>query len=161
MDFKKIIGILFVIVGLIFIISPMFSSEMASVIVGLSLLFFGIASIINGISSQYTMPIFSTANIIIGVISLIFGVLFIFFIDALSFLLGLQFYIIGFIMVVFGILGIISESKLSKMSSLLILIIGIMAIALAVCTTAQPVYAAILIGVCLLIEGIRFFIIDD
>lgn len=147
--------------GLIFIICPMFSSELASVIVGISLLFLGIASIINGLSEQYMMPQLSTVNMIVGVISLIFGVLFIFFIDALSFLVGMQFYIVGFIMIVFGILGIISESNLSKMSSLLILIIGVMAIALAVTTVGQPVYAAILIGVCLLIHGIRFFLIND
>lgn len=64
-------------------------------------------------------------------------------------------------MILFGILGIISQSKISKMSSALILIIGIMAIAIAVFTVEQPIFAAILIGVCLLIEGIRFFLIDD
>lgn len=158
MDFKQISGILFVILGLIFIIFPMFSAELVSVIVGVSLLFFGFASIINGFSVWNMLTHFSIVNVIIGIISIIFGLLFIFAIDALSFLVGLQFYIIGFIMIFFGIVGLIAESRLSKTTSLLILIIGIIAILLAVYSIAQPVYVAILIGVCLLIQGARLYI---
>lgn len=147
-------------VGLIFIICPMFSSEVASAIVGLSLLFFGIASIVNAYSTLSVPTYFTTVNVILGIISIIFGILFIFFIDGLSFLVGFQFYIVGLIMIIFGILGLISESLLSKTTSALILIIGIVAIALAVFTVEQPIYAAILIGVCLLVEGIGFFLND-
>ncbi|MBR0271505.1 MAG: DUF308 domain-containing protein [Methanobrevibacter sp.] len=158
MNIEKISGILFIILGLIFIIFPMFSAELVSVIVGVSLLFFGFASIINGFSVWNMLTHFSLVNIIIGIIAIIFGLLFIFAIDALSFLVGLQFYIIGFIMIFFGIVGLIAESRLSKTTSVLILIFGIIAVALAVYSIAEPIYAAILIGACLIIQGLRLFI---
>ena len=158
MDLNKIARIIFVILGLIFIIFPMFSAGLVSVIIGLSLLFFGIASIVNALSVWNMMTPFSIVNLIIGIIAIIFGILFIFFIDALSFLTGLSFYIVGFIMILFGIIGLISESKLSKTTSLIILLIGIIAFALAVFAIEQPIYVAILIGLGLIIEGAKFFL---
>lgn len=158
MELNKITGILVMILGLIFIIFPMFSSELVSVIVGLSLLCFGIASIINALSTWNISTYFSMVNLVLGIIAIIFGVLFMFFIDAVSFLVGFQFYIIGFIMILFGIVGIISESKVSKLTSLIILLVGIVAIALAVFSVTQPIYAAILIGICLIILGLKMFI---
>lgn len=149
------------ILGIIFIVFPMFSAELVSVIVGVSLLFFGFASLINGFSVWNMLTHFSAVNVVIGIISIIFGLLFIFAIDALSFLVGLQFYIIGFIMIIFGIVGLISESRLSKTTSLLILVIGVIAILLAIFAVAQPIYVAILIGVCLIIQGLRFYFDDD
>lgn len=61
-------------------------------------------------------------------------------------------------MIFCGIVGIISNSALSKTTSLLILIIGIIAIVLAVYSITQPIYAAILIGLCLIIQGVRFYL---
>lgn len=150
-------GILLMIVGIIFIIFPLFNAEFVSLIVGLSLLFFGFASVINGFSGWGSKSRFSAINMLIGIIAIIFGILFIFAINALSFLVGLQFYIVGFIMIVFGIVGIISKSKLSKTTSLLILLIGIIAIVLAVSAVNNPIFIAILIGLCLIIQGLRFY----
>ena len=113
MEFNKIIGLISIILGLIFIIFPMFSSEMVSVIVGVSLLFFGITSIIMGLSLRKTMKNIGMISLIIGVIAIIFGLLFLFAINALSFLVGLQFYIVGFIMIMCGIIGLISREKIS------------------------------------------------
>ena len=161
MDFKQIFGILLVILGLIFIIFPIFSAQAISIIVGLSLLFFGFASIANGFSVWNMLTHLSAVNIIIGIISIIFGLLFIFAIDALSFLTTFVFYIVGFIMIVFGIMGLISESRLSKTTSLLIFVIGVIAIAVAVFTVEHPIYVPILIGICLIIQGLRFYFDDD
>lgn len=158
MNLSKMAGIIFIILGLIFIIFPMFSADSVSFIVGLSLLFFGVTSIINGISARNNFSSFSRVNLVLGIIAIIFGLLFIFAINALSFLIGLQFYIIGFIMILFGITGILGDSNFSKTTSLLILIIGIIAIVLAVSSLAKPIYAAILIGICLIIHGLRFVI---
>lgn len=157
MDYRDIYGKILIILGLIFIIFPLFNSEIVSLIVGLSLLFLGVSSIINAISTR-NMENISKINIILGIISIIFGLLFIFAINALSFLVGMQFYIIAFVMIVFGIMGLISESSFSKISSLLILIIGILAVIIGSNTIAHPIYASILIGVCLIIQGLRFVI---
>ncbi len=145
------------VLGLIFIIFPIFSAESVSFIVGLSLLFFGFASIANGLSVR-NMSTLSKINLVVGIIAVIFGILFIFAINALSFLVGFQFYIIAFILIFCGIVGIISNSTLSKTTSLLILIIGIIAIVLGVYSITDPIYAAILIGLCLIIQGLRFYL---
>lgn len=158
MELNKIFGIISIILGLIIIIFPIFSSSAVSVILGLSLLFFGFASIINGFLVLNNQTNFSKINIIIGIIAIIFGLLFIFAINALSFLVGFQFYIIAFIMIAFGIVGLISKSTLSKTTSLLILIMGILAFILAFYSIDQPIYAAILIGICLLVQGIRLYL---
>ena len=154
-------GLISIILGLIFIVFPMFSSELVSIIVGLSLLFFGISSAFMGWNMRSDYNSFSTAFIIIGIIAIIFGFLFIFYIDALSFLIGLQFYIVGFIMIIFGVAGLLSKmTNISTFTSILVLIIGIIAIALAVFSLNQPIYIAILIGIVLIIEGVNLFLFD-
>ena len=149
METNKIAGIISIILGLIFIIFPIFSSSFTSIVIGLSLLFFGFVSLLNGLTSL---------NVVIGVISIIFGLLFMFAMNALPFLVGLQFYLVGIVMILFGIAGLISDSKISKISSLLILIMGIVAFILAFNSIVNPFYAAVLLGVSLIIQGIRLFI---
>ena len=159
MGVEKNAGILSVALGLIFIIFPMFSAELVSIIVGLSLLFFGISAAFMGFNMRKQTGYFGIAILIIGIIAIIFGFLFIFYIDALSFLIGLQFYIVGFIMIVFGITGLISKmTRFSTFTSLLILLMGIVAIALAAFAASQPIYIAIIIGVVLIIEGIAMIV---
>ena len=121
MEANKISGILSIILGLIFIIFPIFSSGVVSIIIGVSLFFFGIALILAG---------FTASNIIIGILAIIFGLLFTFNIDAVSFLLGFQFYIIGIILLLAGIIGLISDTQISKIASVLIIIMGIISFAL-------------------------------
>lgn len=161
MGLKQISGIIFAILGLIFIIFPLFSAESVSVIVGLSLLFFGFTSFLNGFSIMGKNKRFASINMAIGIIAIIFGLLFIFAIKVLPALAGLQIYIVGFIMIVFGAVGIISKSKISKSSSLLILVMGVIALALAIYSISQPIYIAILLGLCLIIQGVRFYLDDD
>ena len=161
MGINKTAGIISLILGLIFIIFPMFSSEMVSIIVGLSLLFFGISAAFMGFNMRNQFNIFSTATIIIGIIAIIFGFIFLFYIDALSFLIGLQFYIVGFIMILFGITGLLSKmNRISAFTSILVLIMGIIAIALAVFSLNEPIYIAMIIGVVLIIEGVTLMLSD-
>ena len=160
MSINKGAGILSVILGLIFILFPMFSAELVSVIVGLSLLFFGLSSIFMGWNMRDGINN-TSGNIIliIGIIAVILGFLFIFYIDALSFLVGIQFYIVGFIMIIFGIAGIFSRiNRFSTFTSIFVLIMGIVAIALATFAMNQPVYIAIIIGVVLIVEGIMMLL---
>lgn len=159
MGVEKSAGILSIIVGLIFIIFPMFSAEFVSIIVGLSLLFFGISAAFMGFNMRKQTGYVGIAIMIIGIIAIIFGFLFIFYIDALSFLIGLQFYIVGFIMIVFGITGLLSRmNRFSAFTSILVLLMGIVAIALAIFASSQPIYIAIIIGIVLIIEGIAMIL---
>ena len=139
----------------------MFSAGLVSIIVGLSLLFFGISSAFMGWNMRRDYNSFSIAFLIIGIIAIIFGFLFIFYIDALSFLIGLQFYIVGFIMIIFGVAGLLSKmTRISTFTSILVLLMGIVAIALAVFALSEPIYIAIIIGIVLIIEGVNLFLFN-
>ena len=157
---NKNAGYLSIVLGLIFIIFPMFSAGLVSLIVGLSLLFFGISAASMGWNMKNEVDdIFPMIILAIGIIAVIFGFLFIFYIDALSFLVAIQFYIVGFIMIVFGIAGLFSHmTSTSTLSSLLVLLMGIIAIALGIFAINEPVYIAIIIGIVLIIEGIGLLI---
>ena len=159
MGLEKSAGILSVILGLIFIVFPMFSSNLASIIIGLSLIFFGISAAYMNFSMRRETGYISIAGLIIGIIAIIFGFIFIFYIDALSFLVGLEFYIVGIIMILFGITALLSKSKkFSTFTSILVLVMGIVLIALGSLAIDQPVYVAIIIGVVLIIEGLTMIV---
>ena len=161
MGINKSAGIISIILGLIFIIFPMFSSELISIIVGLSLLFFGISTAFLGINMRQTFNTIAIATIIIGIMAVIFGFLFIFYIDALSFLVGIQFYLVGFIMILFGITGALSKmSRVSAFTSILVLLMGIISIALAIFALNEPIYIAMIIGAVLIIEGVTLILSD-
>ncbi|WP_405305467.1 DUF308 domain-containing protein [Methanobrevibacter sp.] len=162
MDGNKGMGILSIIVGLIFILFPMLSESLISIIVGFSLLFFGISSVYTGLDmKKYANNTYAVPLMVIGIIVIILGFLFIFYIDALSFLVSIQFYLIGFILIIFGIIGLLSRvSAFSLFTSILVLVMGIIAIALGAFAWAQPIYIAIIIGIILIIEGIALLFFD-
>ena len=157
MDYKKIFGVLFIILGLIFVVFPLYSSELVSLIAGICLITFGFASIIDGFSVWSMMAHVSLINILIGICAMLFGILFIYKIDALSFIFAYQFYLIAFVLIFAGIFGIFfALDTTSRLTSVLLLILGIVAIYLAFVSIAQPLYVAIIYGISLIIEGVLF-----
>lgn len=158
MDLRKLLGIIFIILGLLFIVYPMYSAAAVSWIAGICLIAFGFASIIDGFSVWSMMAHVSAIKILLGICAILFGILFIYEIDALSFLIGYIFYLIAFVMIFVGIAGIFfGFDSISRLTSVLILILGIVALFLAAFSIAQPLYTAILVGICLIMEGITFF----
>ena len=157
MENNQIYGIISIIIGLLLILFPAFSSGFISLIIGVVLFLVGITSIIAGIQSRQYFNSNSSAYIILGIIAVIFGLLFIFEINALSFLISLQFYIIGFILIAYGIIGAISGGRVPIISALIGILLGIIAIILAILSMSQPIYLAIIIGIYLIIQGIMFF----
>lgn len=63
-------------------------------------------------------------------------------------------------MIFFGIAGALSKKHVPLLTSLLILIMGIVAIALALFAMAEPIYIAMIIGICLIIEGVALMLSD-
>ncbi|WP_295610514.1 DUF308 domain-containing protein [uncultured Methanobrevibacter sp.] len=157
MDFRKVLGILFIILGLIFAIYPMYSAGAVSLIAGISLIAFGFASIIDGFSLWSRITHVSAINIFVGICAILLGILFIYEIDALSFIIAFNFYIIAFILIIAGITGIIiGPDTLSRLASVLILILGFVVVYLAAFSIANPLYCAIIVGICLIMYGITF-----
>ncbi len=157
MDYKKVLGIIFIILGLIFAIYPFYSARAVSFFAGIALIAFGFAAIIDAFSVLSMMTRASGIEILLGMLAILFGLLFIYEIDALSFLVSVQFYIIGFVLLFIGLVGIFSSfGTMSKLTSVLILILGIVAVLLAAFSMAEPLFVAILVGICLIMEGIAF-----
>jgi uncharacterized membrane protein HdeD (DUF308 family) len=143
--------------GILFAVYPMYSAEAVSWIAGICLIAFGFASIIDGFSVWSMMAHASLLNILIGICAILFGILFIYRIDALSFIVGFQFYLIAFVLILAGISGIVfGPDMTSRLISVLILILGIATVYLAFISIAQPLYVAIIVGICLIMEGILF-----
>ena len=157
MDYRKLLGILFIILGFIFTFYPVYSAEAVSCIAGICLIAFGFASIIDGFSVWSRMAHVTALNILLGICAILFGILFIYKIDALSFLVAYQFYLIAFILIFIGISGIVyGFETISKAASVLILILGIISVFFAVYAIAEPLYTAIIVGICLIMYGITF-----
>ena len=155
MDSNKYLGILIIILGLIFMCFPVFSSVLFSVIIGVGLLLLGISTVIFGFDIRHDSGAISALTIVFGIIGIIIGLLFIFYLDAVSILVSLEFYIIGTIMIIVGISGLIAnEDSKSKLMSVLIIILGIISFFVAVYALAEPLYLAILVGIVLILEGI-------
>lgn len=161
MNYMKILGILYMILGIIFIVYPLYSAEAVSLIAGISLIAFGFAAIIDGFSVWSRKTHLSAIKILLGICSIIFGILFIYKIDALSFLVAMQFYLISFVMILLGVIGLMLGSEsVSQAASVLILILGIISFIIATFSIAQPLYTALLVGICLIMEGIIVFATD-
>ena len=157
MDYRKILGILFIIMGVIFTVYPLYSAEAVSWIAGICLIAFGFAAIIDAFSVWSIMAHVSLLNILLGMCAMLFGLLFIYKIDALSFLVAYQFFLIAFVLILIGIFGIFfAPDTTSRLISVLVLILGIVAFYLAFASIAQPLYVAVIVGICLIMEGILF-----
>ena len=161
MDYRKILGIIFIILGLLFVIYPLYSTEAVSWIAGICLIAFGFASIIDGFSIWSMMTHVSLINILLGICAILLGLLFIYEISALSFILAYLFYLVAFVMIFIGIVGLVfGLDSISRIASVLILILGIIAVFFAAYSIAEPLYTAILVGICLIMEGITFLASD-
>ncbi len=158
---EKIIGLLYILFGIILIVSPIFSSELLSICIGFSLVCFGLAEMATGILfiGEFGNS-YSFLSILVGILSLLFGILFIFFLNALPFLVSLQFYIIAILMMVYGLMGIFYLDGKYKIYSVIILILGILNALLAAFFASQPILIAILVGVALIVEGVFVLVID-
>ena len=162
MDLKKLLGILFIILGLIFIIYPLYSAAAVSLIAGISLIAFGFSAIIDGFSILSRMAHITAIEILLGICSIMLGILFIYSIDALSFIVGIQFYLIAFVLIVVGLIGIFSRpGTIAKIGSLCILILGIITIFLAAYSIAQPLFVAVLVGVGLIVDGVILLVVPS
>ena len=67
MNYMKVLGILYIILGIIFMVCPIVSAEVVSLIAGISLMAFGFATIIDGFSAQSRATHLSALKILLGI----------------------------------------------------------------------------------------------
>lgn len=85
--------------------------------------------------------------------------MFMFFLNAVPFLVSLQFYIVGFL-ILYGLVGVIClDDKAYRIISAIGVILGFLTVILAAFLASKPVVIAIIIGVLVIVEGVLFIVI--
>ena len=155
------LSIITIIIGLIFIIFPLFSANLISILIGASILIFGISLAYTGIISKDISGAFSSVAAIFGVVMIILGLAFIFGTNALSFLIGLQFYLVGFMLIVVAILGLLAGSDINRMGSVISLVLGIVVLFIAAFAASNPELITIILGIALIAYGVSGYLHAD
>lgn len=161
MESNKIWAIISIILGLILIIFPIFSSNLISILIGAIVLIFGVGLCYSGIISKEISTAFSSIAAIFGVVMIILGLAFIFGTNALSFLVGLQFYIIGFILIIVSAIGLLGGLPIQKTSSIITLILGIVILFIAIFAANNPILITIILGIALIANGVSSYLNID
>ena len=161
MESNKIWAILSIILGLILIIFPMFSSNLISILIGAIVLIFGVGLCYSGIISKEISTAFSSIAAVFGVVMIILGLAFIFGTNALSFLVGLQFYIVGFMLIVASLIGLLGGAAINKTGSIVGLVLGIVILFIAMFAANNPVLITIILGIALIAYGVSGYLYAD
>ena len=157
METAKILGILFILLGVLYIAFPLVSAATVSMIAGACLITFGLAAIFNGFSLWSIVTHTSIIEILMGILLILVGIAFFIDLTALNFLVTYSFYLIALTLIVIGILGLMQGSDELKWASILILILGIIFFLLGYFSITDPLFIAILVGICLIVRGVMFF----
>ena len=155
MDFKKIIGIITFVTGILLVVCPIFFRNLLLPIIGFSIVCLGVLAIFRGWEIRIiSNNIYSNISVIVGMILIVLGLLYLFCVDMISIVEGFEFYIIGILFIILGINWYLSNiNHIHDFSSILTLILGVLSMILTVLTLANPVYVPILIGIVLIAEG--------
>lgn len=156
MKFNKIAGIITIIVGIIFVVLPIFFINLLSTTMGLAIICFGISNMLEvkeDINNSHSI-IFA----VIGIMLILTGFLVMFF-KISSFMNDFEFYIIGVIFIILGITEFVANiNRIHDLSSIVTVIIGILSIMLALSSMINLVHIPILIGFALFFDGFALLI---
>ena len=157
-DTRKL-GIIPIILGLIFILFPVVSTTVVSILIGLGVVIAGVILLTSGFVVLSDSKLLAVLNFILGLIAIIVGILFIVHVDVVPFIVGLEFFVIGLVFIFFGISGYFSQLRtISGWAALAVVVLGIVAIILGIFFADKPVLVAIFIGICLMIQGVRMLL---
>jgi uncharacterized membrane protein HdeD (DUF308 family) len=152
---NKIVCLLAIIFGIIIIAFPILGVITPSAIIGLSVLFISIYSLMMGISIIDYNKSGAITDISLGVILLLISIGLIFNPEVFSFLAGISLYLAGIILIIAGVVSLINNRN-SKYG----FYVGIIGIILGVCYIIigtyinDPIILGTLIGIWLIISGI-------
>ena len=161
MESNKILAIISIIIGLIFIIFPIFSANLISILIGAAVLIFGLGLAYTGIIAKDISPGVSTVSARFGIVMSILGLAFIFGTNAISFLVGLQFYIVGFMLIIASVIGLLGGAEINKTGSIIGLILGIVILFIAVFAANNPILITIILGIALIAYGVVGYLHAD
>lgn len=158
---KNILALIFIILGLILMIIPAFSSFatwIVGAITGISVIFLGIGLLVAGYVDREISTTMSILEIIFGIIALVLGIAFIVNPAFFTTFLGLIIDLIGLLLIISGIVAIISKTGGTRWYGVVPLILGIIYIIIGNMVKGNEIFLGILIGLWLLISGIFMFL---
>jgi uncharacterized membrane protein HdeD (DUF308 family) len=154
-------AIILIILGLIVLAFPLIGVVPAAVITGFLVLILGLGLLFGGIAEMGESASLGILEIILGIIALILGIGFIFNPALFSFVAGLIVWIVGIFLIIVGIVGIFTKAGNSRWNGVLALIIGLLYVIVGSLFASNPVYLGVLIGLWLLIMGIMMLFSND
>lgn len=152
MSSNTIMGIISIILGLIIIACPLAGFVALSWVIALSVIFLGIYAIIDGFTGDNDW-----ANIILGVIFLILGIILFFYPTLLQFIIAFVNYLVGILLIVLSIVNLFTAKGSDKYMSIAGILFGILAIIIAYLVSLRIVgliFIAVVLGVWFIVSGI-------
>ena len=154
-------AIVLIILGLIVLAFPLLGLVPAAVLTGFLVLILGLGLLFGGIAEMGESAGLGILEIILGIIAFVLGIGFIFNPALFSFVAAWIVIIVGLFLIIVGLIQMISKSGGSRWAGLVPLIIGILYIVLGYFVKTDPLVLGILIGLWLLIMGIMMLFQRD
>ncbi|AXV38637.1 MAG: hypothetical protein CIT01_10670 [Methanobacterium sp. BRmetb2] len=155
-----LLGILFIILGILVIAFPLISVFTVSVLAGFAILFLGIWFLAHSFDTWHKSKAASIVNLLLAIFAIIIGIGMFGNILAFSFLASLWLYISGFFLILAGVIGLVTrEAKINKGTAVLGIILGIIYLILGI-YALDPLYLAIIIGIWLIVDGFALFFVN-
>ena len=154
-------AIILIILGLIVLAFPLLGVVPVAVISGFLVLILGLGLLFGGIAEMGESAGLGILEIILGIIAFVLGIGFIFNPALFSFVAAWIVIIVGLFLIIVGLIQMISKSGGSRWAGLVPLIIGILYIILGYLVKTDPLVLGILIGLWLLIMGIMMLFQRD
>lgn len=156
MNNTKILGIIMIILGVLFLAFPFFSAGLVSLIAGVSLIAFGLLVVFNAFAFWSISAGRAILELVLGILLIILGFMFFVNLAPLAFLTAYTFYLIAIVLIILAIVGIIKGEGTSRWGSVLILFVGIIFFVMGALSIENPLFVVILIAVCLIVRGILY-----
>ncbi|MBQ9024958.1 MAG: DUF308 domain-containing protein [Methanobrevibacter sp.] len=152
---NKIVSLLAIILGIMIISFPILGIITTSALLGLSVLFISIYSLITGIAIIYYNTTGSIVDIILGVVLLIISIGLIFNPALFGFLAEITLYLAGIILIIVGVISLVNNrnSKYGFYTGIVGIILGVCYIIIGT-YVANPIILGTLIGMWLVISGV-------
>ncbi|MBI5458477.1 DUF308 domain-containing protein [Methanobacterium sp.] len=151
---NTLIGILAIILGLVVIAFPLVSVLTFSVLMGLGIIFLGIWFLVQSFHIWEKNLAAGIADLLLGIIAILFGIVFLGDVPAFEFLTFLGLYIVGIFLIITGLMSLVSGKDLKARGiGIMGIIFGILYFILGV-YVANPFFLAVIIGAFLILAGI-------
>ena len=156
---KNAIALILIIIGLIVIAFPIIGLVPVAILSGFLVSLLGIGLILSGITEIKEGPALGISLLILGIISFILGIGFIFSPQLFTWIVSLIIWIIGLILIIEGIVRIISKTGINQ-CGIKDIILGILILLVGIFLAAYTWLLGVIIGLWMITTGLRMLMKD-